>query len=217
MTDTDLRARREHGYETDRPDVQAHIPTDAKRILELGCSTGALGAAIKARQPAYVMGVEIDPDYAADAELRLDRVVCSSAEAFLDIGTHEAPFDCLVCADVLEHLVDPVDVLRRSAALIESGGTVVFSIPNVLYWPQFKRVLKGDWPLDDEGIFDRTHLRWFTPTAAARLATAAGLSDVTVHPVEWGMRRKYRAVSSLLKAFGLGRFTPAQLIVTARA
>jgi 2-polyprenyl-3-methyl-5-hydroxy-6-metoxy-1,4-benzoquinol methylase len=217
MTDTDLRARREHGYETARPDVQTHVPLDAERILELGCSTGAFGAAIKARQQAYVLGVEIDPDYAADAATRLDRAVCLSAEHFLAAAPDEAAFDCLVCADVLEHLVNPVDVLRRSAALLEPGGVVVFSIPNVLYWPQFKRVLKGDWPEEDEGIFDRTHLRWFTPATAARLARDAGLSDVAVHPVEWAMRRKYRAMSSLLKAVGMGRFTPAQLIVTALA
>lgn len=53
-----IRGRRWHGYETARPDVANHVPTSARRILELGCSTGALGAALKQRQPALVVGVE---------------------------------------------------------------------------------------------------------------------------------------------------------------
>ncbi|CAA9221730.1 MAG: O-antigen biosynthesis protein RfbC [uncultured Corynebacteriales bacterium] len=213
-----LRALRTRGYESPRPDVQAHVPRDVRRILELGCSSGALGAAIKARQDAVVVGVEIDPDYAADARARLDRVVTASVEDFLASGPpQEAPFDCLVCADVLEHLVDPTEVLRRCAALLAPGGHVVISVPNVLYWPQFRRVLKGDWPEDDEGIFDRTHLRWFTPASAVRFARSAGLTDVELHPQRWGMRRRYRLVSSTLTRVGLDRFTPAQLIVTARA
>lgn len=213
----DLRARRTGGYESARPDVQAHVPRDVRRILELGCSTGALGAAIKARQDAVVVGVEIDPDYAADAGGRLDRVVTASVEDFLASGPPpEAPFDCLVCADVLEHLVDPTEVLRRCTAHLAPGGHVVISVPNVLYWPEFRRVLEGDWPEDDHGVFDRTHLRWFTPATAARLARAAGLTDVAVHPQRWPMRRRYRLVSSTLTRLGLDRFTPAQLIVTAR-
>ncbi|MCW2689048.1 MAG: wbbL 5, partial [Mycobacterium sp.] len=106
--DADLRRRREHGYETPRPDVQALVPTSVRRILELGCSAGALGSALKARNGALVVGVELDPAYARTAETRLDRVVVADVESFLAEGRpEEAPFDCLVGADVFEHLRDP--------------------------------------------------------------------------------------------------------------
>lgn len=220
MTETngnDLRARRVHGYESTRPEIQALVPREVTRILELGCSTGALGAAIKARQDATVLGVEIDPGYAADAEGRLDRVVTASAEQFLDTGRPpEAPFDCVICADVLEHLVDPRDVLRRAASYVDPGGHVVFSVPNLLYWPQFRRVLAGEWPEDDSGIFDRTHLRWFTPASVTRFAADAGLRDIQLHPQEWELARGSALLSRLLKLLGLGRFTAAQLVVTGR-
>src|SRR5690242_10451673 len=116
MPEADVRARRARVYEGPRKDVQALVPEDVRRILELGCSVGALGASIKSRQPALVYGVEIDPDYAREAETQLDAVFVGSAEEFLAGGAPaEAPFDCLIAADVLEHLVDPLDVLSRAA------------------------------------------------------------------------------------------------------
>ena len=62
-----LRARRAAGYEGDRADVQALVPRTARRVLELGCASGALGADLKARQQVEIVGVELDPHYAADA------------------------------------------------------------------------------------------------------------------------------------------------------
>src|ERR1700719_4022878 len=81
--DERLRERRSHGYETARPDVQELVPQTARRILELGCSSGALGAALKERNGAFVLGVEIDPEYARLAASRLDQVVVADAETVL--------------------------------------------------------------------------------------------------------------------------------------
>jgi 2-polyprenyl-3-methyl-5-hydroxy-6-metoxy-1,4-benzoquinol methylase len=212
-----LRAARATVYEGPRHDVQRLVPHSVRRILELGCSVGTLGAAIKSRQGALVYGVEIDPDYARDAEARLDAVFVGSAEAFLaGDPPAESPFDCLIAADVLEHLVDPLDVLSRAVALLDPGAHVVVSLPNVLYWPKFRRVLAGDWPQEDWGVFDRTHLRWFTPRTAREFVAAAGLRDVHLVYKEWPLRRRGRFLSWTLKRIGLGRFTPAQLLVTAR-
>jgi SAM-dependent methyltransferase len=176
VVDEPSRKRRAHGYETPRPEVQALVPTTAQRILELGCSTGALGAAIKARNRAFVFGVEIDPEYARQAEQRLDRVVVADAEVFLrGHRPDQAPFDCLIGADIFEHLVDPWSALERAVDLLEPGAAVVISLPNVLYWPGLLRVVReGRWPRDDEGIFDRTHVRWFRWQRSDRYPRAVG-------------------------------------------
>lgn len=184
MADDRLRESRAGGYESPRPDVQACVPTTAKRILELGCSTGALGAALKARNSAFVFGVEIDPEYARQAEQRLDKVVVAEAETFLrGVQPKEAPFDCLIGADIFEHLVDPWDALERATDLLGSGSTVVVSLPNVLYWPGLLRIVwDGRWPRDDQGIFDRTHLRWFTTQDAVDFLEGAGLRFKSASP-----------------------------------
>lgn len=181
------RVRRAAGYETERPDVQAHVPRDARRVLDLGCSTGALGAALKRRQDAIVVGIELDADYAAQAAARLDRVVAGDVELVLDgPAPPEAPFDCLVAADILEHLVDPWRALRRGADLLAAGATVVVSLPNVAHYVGIWRLLRGGrWPRDDAGVFDRTHLRWFTLEDGLDLLRQAGLRPTAVEPRYW--------------------------------
>ncbi len=160
-------------YENPRPELQARVPTSARRVLDLGCASGALGAALKTRQDCAVVGVERDPAYAAAARARLDEVVTGDLEA-LDLASL-GRFDCVIAGDVLEHLVDPWRVLAGAAALLDSGDTVVVSLPNVRYWETFWQLgIKGTWPKRSLGIFDRTHLRWFTLRDAYDLLDGAG-------------------------------------------
>ena len=168
-------------YETARPEVAALVPAGARRILDIGCSTGALGAALKARGGAEVVGIERDPARAAAAAARLDRVVTADLEGDVeDLGR----FDCLIAADVLEHLIDPWTTLRAFAARLEPGGIAVVSLPNVRYWETFWQLgRRGTWPRRSEGIFDRTHLRWFTLHDAHMLLIEAGLEPVRVERV----------------------------------
>jgi SAM-dependent methyltransferase len=206
------------GYETDRPDIRAHVPSDVGSILELGCSAGATGAALKRRadpRQVTVVGVELDPEYAARAAERLDRVVVSDAEEFLrGPRPPEAPFDCLIAADVLEHLVDPWDALRRAVQLVRPGGTVIVSVPNILFVGALLQLVRERrWPREDEGVFDRTHLRWFSRTDAEDLLRQAGLRELATEPryfVEGAKLRRRR----LLARTPLGPFLPVQHIVT---
>jgi 2-polyprenyl-3-methyl-5-hydroxy-6-metoxy-1,4-benzoquinol methylase len=182
------RALRRFAYENPRPDVQHLVPRDAKRILDLGCSSGAVGAALKARQGGEVIGIERDPELAEDARERLDRVIVSDLDRLFDsdqdLGIGEV--DCLIAADVLEHLVDPWTVLRDAVRLVRPEGSVVISLPNVRYWETFRALgLRGTWPRRKIGIFDQTHLRWFTLADALELMNQAG-----VRPTE--ISRQYR-------------------------
>jgi 2-polyprenyl-3-methyl-5-hydroxy-6-metoxy-1,4-benzoquinol methylase len=205
------------GYKSERSDVQAVVPLSARCILEIGCSTGVLGASLKARQPATILGVEFDAAYAEEARRSLDRVVAADASAFADAGPpEEAPFDCLVCADVLEHLVDPWHVLAQCARWLTSDATVIVSVPNILYMRALARVVRERrWPRDLEGIFDETHLRWFTLRDATDLVNAAGLKVVRVVPNYYSVGWKLR-VKRLLARSPLDPFLPGQYILVAR-
>jgi predicted RNA methylase len=63
-----------------RPDIQSLVPVSSARILDLGCSSGHLGAALKARQSAYVVGIEADSAYASQASEVLDQAVHADFE-----------------------------------------------------------------------------------------------------------------------------------------
>ena len=180
------REARAHAYENPRPEVQALVPLGARRILDLGCSSGALGAALKARQPATVTGMELESAYAADAVARLDHLVEGDIEQLLgDDGVRSTlgTFDCLIAADVLEHLRDPWSALAAAVSLLEPGGHAVVSLPNVRYWETFYRLgVRGTWPRRATGIFDRSHLRWFALRDARALLRQAGLEVLSIHP-----------------------------------
>jgi methionine biosynthesis protein MetW len=180
----ELRAQRAWAYENPRPDVQALVPPTARRVLDIGCSSGALGAALKERQDVEIVGLEIDPGYAADAARRLDRVVVGDLAELAardDLEADLGRFDCLIAADVLEHLVDPWSVLARFGTLVDPGDSAVVSLPNIRFWETFWQLGRhGRFPRRSEGIFDRTHLRWFTAADAHDLLGAAGFDVVTV-------------------------------------
>jgi methionine biosynthesis protein MetW len=192
------RAARADAYENPRAELQRHVPAGARRVLDLGCASGALGAALRARG-AEVVGVESDPEYAARARERLDAVVEADLET-LD-PTQLGTFDVLIAGDVLEHLADPWAVLRRFASVLEPGGTAIVSLPNVRHWESvFAIAIQGRFPRRNEGVFDRTHLRWFTLHDAWGLVDQAGL---TVEAVERRIRYRRTGPARETAAAGL--------------
>ncbi|WP_026911900.1 class I SAM-dependent methyltransferase [Patulibacter minatonensis] len=176
-----LRDARQFAYENPRSDVQSMVPASARRILDLGCSSGALGAGLKAAVPGReIVGLELDPVYAERARTRLDRVEVADLEALLATPASARElvgdgYDCVIAADVLEHLREPWTALASAVALLRPGGAVVVSLPNVRYWETFWTLARhGTWPRREAGIFDATHLRWFTLGDAMNLLADAG-------------------------------------------
>ena len=183
------RAARAAAYERARPEILDHVPTTARRVLDLGCATGTTGAALKAQQDAHVTGIEIEAEYAREAATRLDRVIHGDvATPPEDLGT----FDTLIAADILEHLIDPWVTLKRYAEHLEPGATAVISLPNVGHWSTYAYLARGRWPRKPEGIFDATHLRWFTRRDAVDLLRQAGLEPHTIVRRRWVLTRGSR-------------------------
>jgi 2-polyprenyl-3-methyl-5-hydroxy-6-metoxy-1,4-benzoquinol methylase len=161
-------------YGDPRPDVQAVISASGRRILDVGCAAGALGAALKAAGAAHVAGVERHPEAAATARGRLDQVVEG------DILTLAPPFcrgefDYIVFADVLEHLPAPEAVLSRLLPYLSPEGRVVVSVPNMRFYLVLLRLIADRWAYTDSGIRDRTHLRIFTRRSLVALLEDASL------------------------------------------
>lgn len=161
-----------------RPDLLRLVPEGATRVLDVGCSVGTLGAFLKKRQEARVVGVELDEAMAREAAQKLDRVIVGNLDV-LDIAAalEGEVFDCIICGDVLEHVQDPWAVLASLVEHLASGGVVVASLPNVRHISTlFSLIVLNRWPYRDRGIHDRTHLRFFTSRNIKELFGGAGLS-----------------------------------------
>ena len=140
------------------------------RLLDLGAAGGHLGRAVRARC-AYLAGVE--PDASLPASCREGYDEWRAAEA-LSAGDWDAPFDAVICADVLEHLPRPEDLLARIRSWLRPGGTLLVSVPNVANVTVRAALLLGRFPYAERGILDRTHLRFYTRRTARRLVEDGG-------------------------------------------
>ena len=194
------RAARARAYESPRPELLALVPPGARRVLDVGCATGELARALKRRGDVEVVGIEREPAYAAEARRHCDAVLEGDAEAIA--GRDLGRFDCLVAADVLEHLVDPWSALAAYATMLDPGCRAIVSLPNAAHWTTFARLAGGRWPRLPEGIHDATHLRWFTLRDAIELLEGASLrvEHVTRRPwVLWHGTRLDRHAQALMR------------------
>jgi GT2 family glycosyltransferase/SAM-dependent methyltransferase len=189
-------------YLFERPEVVAAVPEDARRVLELGCAAGRAGAALKHRQECVVVGVELDPEAAALAAEVLDEVIVGDLDE-LELDFPPASFDAAICADVLEHLVDPWRVLERLGELVRSGGTLVASIPNVRSLPVLAGLAEGRFEYAPSGVLDDTHVRFFTRRRFEEMLLDAGFAVervATIHdapiPEEFRSGQKERRTVS---------------------
>lgn len=167
-------------FEHVRPEMIRYLPHDAKRVLDVGCGAGAFSASIKEHRDIEIWGLEIDEKAAATASQRLDRVLTGDAVNSLS-QLPDASFDCVFCNDVLEHLIDPEQFLVGVLAKLSSNGMIIASIPNVRYFHHLRAlVLHGRWDYVEEGILDRTHLRFFTRSSILEMFQRCGYRIVAI-------------------------------------
>ena len=117
-------------------------------------------------------------EQAAEAASQVcDRVIVAdleAKEAFEPLGSET--FDVVLALDVLEHLRDPAPVLKCAASYLTPGGIAVVSIPNVTHGALRLSLLEGRFNYTEQGLLDRTHLRFFDRHAAEQLISEAGLT-----------------------------------------
>jgi trans-aconitate methyltransferase len=162
-------------YDHARDDLLDLFPHPPRRLLDVGCGSGATGAAAKVRWPQVeTVGIEIVPEAAVRAVARLDRVVNGSAETLDLTAAGITNIDAVVLADVLEHLIDPWSFLKRLRGSLAPGAAVVASIPNIANLWVLDQLATGRFEYTPDGLLDKTHLRFFTRQSIGELFAGAG-------------------------------------------
>jgi len=176
-------------FEHVRQDVIRQVPLSALRILDVGCASGQTGRYLKEYRsnPIEVVGVEYSEPIGALAREHLDQVYIGNVEE-IDLSFQDGYFDCILYADVLEHLVDPWAVLQKHARLLSDDGCMIASIPNIAYYKVISMLKQNKWEYKDAGIMDRTHLRFFTYPSMVELFDQAGLHATMVDRIMGGSK-----------------------------
>jgi 2-polyprenyl-3-methyl-5-hydroxy-6-metoxy-1,4-benzoquinol methylase len=163
-------------FESVRKDILPLLPQKMNRILEVGCGSGNTLNYIKNNcQCDWVCGVEFFHDAAESASSKVDLLIEGDIEK-LYLPIDPETLDVILCLDVLEHLVDPWEVISKLSKLLKPDGIIIASIPNIRnFHVVLPLIFGGKWEYTDEGLLDRTHLRFFTKKTALNLLESSGL------------------------------------------
>lgn len=171
---------KQQSYTGPRPDVISMIRKVPTRVLDVGCSNGNLGKALKSKYTdILVFGIDNHDINLSEAEKKIDKTYKINLDnlSFEDIPNE---IDLLICADVLEHTKEPLKVLRELLKKCTNDAEVVISLPNIQHISAILTLVNGSWPERDRGTFDKTHLRFFTLKSIKKLVYASDLKIINL-------------------------------------
>jgi 2-polyprenyl-3-methyl-5-hydroxy-6-metoxy-1,4-benzoquinol methylase len=155
-----------------RTDIDPLLPEVVGTVLEIGCSSGGTLEWLRdTGRSVHTCGIELMPQAAAKARQSVDELFEGDADKIIqEMINKNRQFDLILCLDVLEHLIDPWGMVLMLQKLVAPTGMVIASIPNVRNIDAvLPLVFKGRWAYTEEGILDKTHMRFFTRESALEL------------------------------------------------
>ncbi|MDZ4677554.1 MAG: class I SAM-dependent methyltransferase [Oligoflexia bacterium] len=197
-TSSSLFQKKPEYFESRRDDLIAMIPPGCKKILDVGCGAAEGWKNFKGE----VSGIELNSEAAEKARKNIKEVVVGDIEN-TKLPFSEASFDCIVFADVLEHLYDPWGILLKFRPYLKAGGHILISIPNIRHYRILRSLIfKGEFTYQDSGILDIDHIRFFTRKEVSQMVNRTGFEIES-------LQRKIMASSkySVLNSLLFGAFT----------
>ena len=145
-----------------------------KKVLELGAASGYMSSVLKDRGNS-VVAVEADASCAPELQSRADEVIIADLDWLTLVrDLRGRTFDVVIAGDVLEHTTKSDLILQQIRHLIAPNGYLVLTLPHVAHGDVRLTLLNGEFPYSDQGLLDKTHLRFFTRTAVRMLLEQNG-------------------------------------------
>ncbi len=185
-----------------RRDLIEPISHGPNYVLDVGCGQGETGKILKEEgKAAFMAGIELSPDAAKVATQYLDLVLCGDACSILHHQDALPRFDYILLGDVLEHVTDPWELLMLLRRFLKPKGYLILTTPNIRHWRVIIELLiRGDWRYRGRGVFDYTHLRFFTKRSLKRILAKCGY-DIDQAKVSYKYGPRARILNRL--TFGL--------------
>lgn len=153
------------------------------QVLEIGSSAGYMTAEFK-KNDCQVDIVEIDKRAAKSAKKFASTVFQGSLEDEKLQQQIIKQYDIIVCADVLEHLVDTEGALKFLKKKLKKDGWILISVPNIACWEMRLKLLQGNFEYEESGLLDKTHLRFYTYNTFLELLTKLNFKIIRIYPAE---------------------------------
>jgi len=163
-------------YRYKRFDILSLIPKyqSIERVLDVGCGSGNTGKFLKETfNVKEVVGIELNESLSQESKNNLDKLIVGDVQT-IHLPFEVEYFDCIILADVLEHLYNPWDVMERLKSFLKYDGIILASLPNVQHWTILLELLRGEWDYKKTGILDNTHIRFFTRKSIEKMFLSCG-------------------------------------------
>jgi 2-polyprenyl-3-methyl-5-hydroxy-6-metoxy-1,4-benzoquinol methylase len=201
-----------------RVDLLEILPRiESCKLLEIGAGTGATLLAAKKMGIAHeVVGIELmEVENHTQNSSEIDRFIFGDIQS-LDLEFDDEYFDVIFCADVLEHLVDPWQVIQKLSRYLKPGGLFISSIPNVRNYTVLREIIfGGSFAYKENGILDKTHMRFFCRKNLIAMFEEGGYEIEKINTNMGGYGFKHKLANAM--TFGLMRdFFVLQYVTLAR-
>lgn len=214
-------------YQNKNEDYYKHIRTDVVsliskkqdcKILEIGAGFGATLSHLKTTGIAKeVVGLDISVDKDLIDTNTIDNFIIGNVEE-LNLEQYNNYFDVIILADVLEHLINPKEVLEKVANYLNKGGEILISIPNFRHKSAIYKVFfKGNFSYEESGLFDYTHLRFFCKKNIKELVLNSGLNiDTCISSLALYKQKSFSKIFNIITFKLFEEFLTVQYLVRAK-
>jgi len=172
-------------HEKPRTEILPLLDWRPARVLDIGCGGGATGRLLAQHFPGCeLLGIERDATAVAVAKAHYQQVVHADLERveIHDLGLDLAGVDTVLLLDVLEHLVNPWQLLESLQRALPVHARLVASVPNMANLEALHALASGRWPYARDGLFDITHVRFFTSVGIRELFEQTGFRVQRMSP-----------------------------------
>lgn len=166
-------------YAEDRTEILDFIDKPVKTTLDVGCSSGNFSVLlIKNKFCEEAHGIEPFEDAYNTAKEKINKVYHATVEDAIPLLQNKY-YDIIFFNDVLEHLINPEEVLLKIKSKLSPNGKIISSIPNVRFIHNlYSLIIYKDWRYQNSGILDKTHLRFFTKKSIIRMFEECGFDII---------------------------------------
>jgi len=153
---------------------QVAITNKDLAILDVGAGRGSLGETLK-KKGYKIYAIESNEKAAHEASQKVDHVITLDLHDIKGIHASlgDQKFKYIIFSDVLEHIYDPLEVIKNYKSFLAEDGLILISLPNAVNWLNRIRFMFGHFNYEMTGVMDRTHIRFFTFYSAKKLVQAS--------------------------------------------